>query len=154
MRGVTATSQSLVDSLKEYVIKSYTMKPNRVVIEVEASKVREVFVKLAEVLGKESFYLSTIEGTDFPEKKLIRIDYFINLFKLDTNLVLRAYLPRENPIIPSVIDLVPGALAGELETHDLLGIIFEGNTYLRRSFFVPEDISSKGIYPLRKDSGV
>jgi NADH-quinone oxidoreductase subunit C len=154
LREVMATSQSLVESLKEYVVKSYAMKPNRLVIEVEASKVREVFVKLAEVLGKESFYLATIEGTDLPEKKLIRIDYFVNLFKHDAYLVLRAYLPRENPVVPSVINLIPGALAGELETHDLLGVLFEGNTYLRRSFFVPEDISSKGIYPLRKDSGV
>jgi len=154
LRGVTATAQSLVDSLKEYVIKSYTMKPNRVVVEVEASKIRDIFVKLVEVLGKGSFYLATIEGTDLPEKNLIRIDYFINSFKHDTYLVLRAYMPRENPVIPSVIDLIPGALAGELETYDLLGIIFEGNTHLRRSFFVPEDVSSKGIYPLRKDSGV
>lgn len=145
---------NLVDLLGEYVTKSYTMKPNRVVIEVEASKLREVFAKLAEVLGKEALYLATIEGADLPERNLIRIDYFVNVFKHNTYLVLRAYLPRENPVVPSVIDLVPGALAGELETHDLLGILFEGNNYLRRSFFVPTDISSRGIYPLRKDSGV
>lgn len=148
------TDLNLADFLGGYIIKSYTMKPNRVVVEIEASKLREVFTKLNEVLGKEALYLATIEGTDLPEKNLIRIDYFVNVFKHNTYLVLRAYLPRENPVIPSVIDLVPGALAGELETHDLLGILFEGNTYLRRSFFVPEDVSSKGIYPLRKDSGV
>ncbi|MEM0025348.1 MAG: NADH-quinone oxidoreductase subunit C [Zestosphaera sp.] len=149
-----ATGLSPVDLLKEYMVKSYTMKPNRTVVEIEASKLREVFTKLVEALGREALYLATIEGTDFPEKNLIRIDYFINVFKHDTYLVLRAYLPRENPVIPSVIDLIPGALAGELETHDLLGILFEGNSYLRRSFFVPEDLSSKGVYPLRKDSGV
>lgn len=148
------TDLNLLDFLKEYVIKSYTMKPNRIVVEIEASKLREVLTKLTEVLGRESFYLSTIEGTDFPEKNTIRIDYFINIFKHNTYLVLRAYLPRENPVVPSIIDLVPGALAGELETHDLLGILFEGNNHLRRSFFVPEDVSSKGVYPLRKDSGV
>lgn len=148
------TDLNLVDFLKEYVINSYAMKPNRVVIEVEASKLREVFSKLSETLDGEAYYLATIEGTDFPEKNLIRIDYFVNVFRHNTYLVIRAYLPRENPIIPSVIDLVPGALAGELETHDLLGIIFDGNSYLRRSFFVPADVSSRDIYPLRKDSGV
>lgn len=147
-------SGDLVDFLKEYTIKSYVMKPNRVVIEIEASKLKEVFIKLFEVLGKEAFYLATIVGTDLPDKNQIRVDYYVNVLKNNTYLVLRAYLPRENPIIPSVIDLVPGALAGELETHDLLGVLFDGNNYLRRSFFVPEDVSSKGIYPLRKDSGV
>jgi len=146
--------QSLVDFLKGYAIKSYVMKPGRVVVEVEASRIRDVIVKLAEALGRDSFYLSTIEGTDFPERKLIRIDYFLNVFKHNAYLVLRAYLPREKPVIPSVIDLVPGALAGELETYDLLGVVFEGNPYLRRSFFVPVEVASRGVYPLRKDSGV
>ncbi|MGC8974894.1 MAG: NADH-quinone oxidoreductase subunit C [Thermoprotei archaeon] len=147
-------SLNLVDLLREYAVKSYIMKPNRLVIEIEAGKLREVFTKLTEVLGKEAFYLATIEGTDLPEKNLIRVDYFINVFKHNAYLVLRTYLPRENPVIPSVTDLIPGALAGELETYDLLGVLFNGNNHLRRSFFVSEDISSKGIYPLRKDSGV
>jgi NADH:ubiquinone oxidoreductase subunit C len=53
-----------------------------------------------------------------------------------------------------VIDIVPGALGGELEAYDLMGVTFEGNNRLRRGFLAPEDMVEKGIYPLRKDSGV
>lgn len=140
--------------LKEFTKSSYVMKPNRVVLEVDANKVREALARLAESVGWDSLYVATIEGTDIPEKGLIRLDYFVNVFKHNLYLVIRTYLPRDTPSIQTLVDLMPGALAGELETHDLLGVIFEGNTYTRRSFFVPEDVSSKGIYPLRKDSGV
>ncbi len=147
-------TQDLVELLSRYVTSSYVMKPERTVLEVEANRVRELFSKLVEAAGEDSLYLATIEGTDLPDKGLIRVDYFVNMFKRGTYVVVRTYLPRDGPVISSLIDLLPGALAGELETHDLLGVVFEGNPYLRRSFFVPEDVSSKGVYPLRKDSGV
>lgn len=145
---------NLSELLKEFTKSSYVMKPNRMVLEVEANRVREALARLVETVGEDSLYVATIEGTDLPEKGLIRLDYFINVFKHDLYLVVRTYLPRDAPVIQTLVDLMPGALAGELETHDLLGVIFEGNAYTRRSFFVPEDVSSKGIYPLRKDSGV
>lgn len=147
-------AQDLIELLSGYVASSYVMKPNRTVLEVESGRVNEFFSKLVEVAGEDSLYVATIEGTDLPDKGLIRVDYFINVFKRDMYIVVRTYLPRNEPVIPSLIDLLPGALAGELETHDLLGVVFEGNPYLRRSFFVPEDISSKEVYSLRKDSGV
>ncbi len=146
--------ESLQEVLKDYALSTYTMKPNRLVVEVKPENVKEVFSKLVKAYGTEGFYLSTIVGTDFPDKNLIRVDYFVNVFSVNSYVVLRTYIPRNDPRIPSLIDLVPGALAGELETYDLLGVVFEGNPYLRRSFFVPNDIAEKGIYPLRKDSGV
>jgi len=149
-----AVMESLQEVLKDYALSTYNMKPNRVVIEVKPENVREAFTKLVSVYGAEGLYLATIVGTDFPDKNLIRVDYFVNVFSVNTYVVLRTYIPRDDPRIPSLLDIVPGALAGELETYDLLGVVFEGNPYLRRSFFVPNDISEKGIYPLRKDSGV
>ncbi|MEM3948420.1 MAG: NADH-quinone oxidoreductase subunit C, partial [Zestosphaera sp.] len=121
---------------------------------VDSGSVRDLLTRLVSTVGEDSLYIATIEGTDLPEKGLIRLDYFINVFKHDLYVVVRTYLPRERPVIQTLIDLMPGALAGELEAHDLLGVLFEGNAYMRRSFFIPEDVSSKGIYPLRKDSGV
>ncbi|MEM1833075.1 MAG: NADH-quinone oxidoreductase subunit C [Desulfurococcaceae archaeon] len=45
-------------------------------------------------------------------------------------------------------------MSGECETHDLLGVVFKGNPYLKRGFFVPKDIVDLKEYPLRKDSKV
>ena len=56
-------------------------------------------------------------------------------------------LPRDNPRIPSVTGLWPGAEWMERETYDMFGIIFEGNRDLRR-IYMPPDYTS---FPLRKD---
>jgi Ni,Fe-hydrogenase III component G len=64
-------------------------------------------------------------------------------------LTIKAEVPRDNPKIASITDLIPGAAFTELEGTDLLGIIYEGNT-LSGHFLLPENWPD-GVYPLRKD---
>jgi NADH-quinone oxidoreductase subunit C len=56
-------------------------------------------------------------------------------------------MPREDPRIPTLTGLWPGAEWMERETYDMFGIIFEGNRDLRR-IYMPPDYTS---FPLRKD---
>jgi NADH-quinone oxidoreductase subunit C len=56
-------------------------------------------------------------------------------------------LPREDPRVPSVTGLWPGAEWMEREAYDMFGLIFEGNRDLRR-IYMPPDYTS---FPLRKD---
>ena len=56
-------------------------------------------------------------------------------------------LPRDDPRVPSLTGLWPGAEWMERETYDMFGIIFEGNRDLRR-IYMPPDYTS---FPLRKD---
>ena len=56
-------------------------------------------------------------------------------------------MPREDPRIPSLTGLWPGAEWLERETYDMFGIVFEGNRDLRR-IYMPPDYAS---FPLRKD---
>ena len=56
-------------------------------------------------------------------------------------------MPREDPRVPSLTGLWPGAEWMERETYDMFGIIFEGNRDLRR-IYMPPDYTS---FPLRKD---
>jgi len=152
-----ATAPSLpsrLDFLKDYVLKTYSMKPNRIIIEVDSKYVHKVFELFRERLGFPNFYISTIAGTDFPKENTIRVDYYVVVLPEEQTIVIRTYLPRDEPKIASIIDIVPGALAGECETYDLLGVYFEGNRFLKRAFFVPTDVVEKGIFPLRKDSKV
>lgn len=133
---------------------SGTVKPDSLVFGVDPSKVKEAIKKLKSSYGITGLYLSNIVGTDFQDKGIIRVDYFINIYSIDKYIVLRTFLSREDPRIESILDELPGALSAECETYDLLGVVFEGNPHLKRSFFVPTDIAEKGIFPLRKDSGV
>jgi NADH-quinone oxidoreductase subunit C len=61
--------------------------------------------------------------------------------------VIAEGLSRDDPRIPSVTFLWPGAEWLEREAYDMFGIIFEGNRDLRR-IFMPADYTS---FPLRKD---
>jgi NADH:ubiquinone oxidoreductase subunit C len=56
-------------------------------------------------------------------------------------------LSRDDPRVPSVTFLWPGAEWGEREAYDMFGIIFEGNRDLRRIYLQPDFQS----FPLRKD---
>jgi len=56
-------------------------------------------------------------------------------------------LSREDPRVPSVTFLWPGAEWGEREAFDMFGIVFEGNRDLRRIYMPPDYLA----YPLRKD---
>ncbi len=126
------------------------VKPNRRVYVFDPSLVRSIFQNLIRERGVEGFYISTIVGVDLKDKGVIRLDYFTVLLPEEETIVFRTTIPRENPVIDSIIDIVPGALSAELEIHDLLGVFFKGNEFLKRGFFAPRDIVESSVYPLRR----
>jgi len=66
-----------------------------------------------------------------------------------TVISVRIEVPREDPKIPSVHDLLPPAGIYERQIHDLFGIDFPGHPNLAR-IILNEDWPAKE-YPLRKD---
>ena len=56
-------------------------------------------------------------------------------------------LSREDPRVPSITFLWPGAEWAEREAYDMFGIDFEGNRDLRRIYMPPDYLA----FPLRKD---
>ncbi len=130
------------------------VKPHRPIYVFEPGKIRELFTKLIDLAGDEGFYVSTIVGTDLMKDGKVRLDYYVVFLPEEETIVFRTFLPRENPEIDSLLDIIPGVLSGECETYDLLGVVFKGNPALKRGFFVPKDVYEKGIYPLRKDAKV
>jgi NADH-quinone oxidoreductase subunit C len=63
---------------------------------------------------------------------------------------LRVQVPGDDPTVPSLVDLHPGADALEREVFDMFGIAFEGHPDLTR-ILMPEDWEG---HPLRKDYAV
>ena len=64
-------------------------------------------------------------------------------------LTLKTEVPKDNPKIQTITDIIPGATFHELEVTDLFGVNFEGNPL--KGHFVLPDNWPKGVYPLRKD---
>jgi NADH-quinone oxidoreductase subunit C len=84
----------------------------------------------------------------------LEVVYHLSSFRQRHRLVLKTVLPRwqggvegELPQLPSVSGLWSTAQWHEREVFDLMGIIFEGNTDLRR-ILCPQDWVG---HPLRKD---
>lgn len=61
--------------------------------------------------------------------------------------LVRTRIPRENPVVESVVDLYPGAAWHERETHEMFGIDFDRHPDLR-PLLLPPDFEGN---PLRKE---
>ncbi len=105
-------------------------------------------------------YLSNLSGVDWIERGYFEVVYHLYAMRRGERLVrgeasggplgplvLKVRTPREDPRVPSVTSLWPGALWQERETYDMLGIRFEGHPDLRRIYLWDE---FEG-HPLRKD---
>ena len=92
-------------------------------------------------------YLSSITGVDYlPEDQLEVVYHFFQLGG-GPALVLKTRTPREDPVLPSLTSLYPGAEFQEREIWDLFGVRFTGHPDLRR-ILLWEGFSG---HPLRKD---
>jgi len=91
-------------------------------------------------------FLSSLTGVDRLDS--FEVVYHIESIRLNmiTCLKVRVF-DRENPRVPSVYPVWPGADLQEREAYDLLGIYFEGHPDLRRIFLW----DGFAGYPLRKD---
>jgi Ni,Fe-hydrogenase III large subunit/Ni,Fe-hydrogenase III component G len=112
-------------------------------IEAKNGLQREVIKVLLDADQKTA--LVTITSLDLGEN--IGVYYHIRTSK--GYLTIKTEVTRGNPTTQTITDLIPGAAFIELESSDLLGIKFEGNS-LTGHFLLPENWP-EGIYPLRKD---
>lgn len=95
---------------------------------------------------------SDITAVDWYRHRRVRFELVANLVSMQHKRRLRVLvpLPDDEPVVPSVVSVWPGAGFAERETYDMYGIDFEGNPDLTR-ILMPDDWEG---YPLRKDFGV
>jgi NADH-quinone oxidoreductase subunit C len=135
----------------EDAIKEIGGHRGEVVVELERERLVEVCTWLRDHEAARFRLLASITGIDYlnyddrPER--LCADY--NLYSFDHNIRLRlkVRVTVEDPHIPSVTGVWPGANFPEREAYDFFGIRFDGHPNLVR-IQMPEDW--KG-YPQRKD---
>ncbi len=91
--------------------------------------------------------LSNESGVDYKAKGVIEVVYHLYSYAHRHTLVLKVDAPRDNPVIPTVEGVWKAANWLEREIYDLVGVVFEGHSDLRR-ILMPEDWIG---HPLRKD---
>jgi NADH-quinone oxidoreductase subunit D/NADH-quinone oxidoreductase subunit C/D len=92
-------------------------------------------------------YLSSVTGVDYLPEGKMEVAYHAYRTSGGGPLVFKAQVPRENPSVPSLVRVYPGADFQEREAWDLLGIRFDGHPDLRR-ILMWEGFEG---HPLRKD---
>ena len=106
-------------------------------------------LEFATMLRDELRYdlLSSVTGVDYLPDGRMEVVYHALQTAGGGPLVFKAQVPRENPVVPSLVPIYPGADFQEREAWDLLGIRFEGHPDLRR-ILMWEGFEG---FPLRKD---
>jgi len=126
---------------------SLQIADDEIVISSAATSLLRLIQFLKEDQNCKFNILIDICGVDYPEKDK-RFEIVYHFLSLSVNRRIRVKLMTdEEAKVPSIVDLFPSAGWYEREVYDLFGVIFSGNTDLRRLL---TDYGFKG-HPLRKD---
>lgn len=98
-------------------------------------------------LDGNGFAIDTITGVDWLEAGEMEVVYDFFHLTEPVHVAVSTRVPRENPELPTICRVYPGANWHERETHDFFGIRFLGHPDLS-PLLLPEDAS---YHPLRKD---
>lgn len=112
---------------------------------IRAGSLREIALFLRDELGYD--YLTNVTAVDWPDR--FEVVYHLYGIRSKSDL-LTLKVPcedKENPIVPSVVDIWKSADFQEREEFDLMGIRFEGHPNLKRIMMWD---GYEG-HPLRKD---
>ncbi len=102
---------------------------------------------LAGLKGMGFDYLNCVSSVDRIASGELEAVYNLSSLKEPTKVLVRVRVPREDPVIRSVVSLWSTADWHEREAYDLMGIRFDGHPDLRR-ILTSEDWVG---HPLRKD---
>ncbi|MBI4338526.1 MAG: NADH-quinone oxidoreductase subunit C [Chloroflexi bacterium] len=123
--------QALTALLQE-VLKDYHPQLGAVTDDVVVTLPRERLLEAARTLRDsprtDCDYLCCLSVVDYEE----RFEVVYHLFSIARRhrLALKVSVPYDDPRLPSVISLWPGADWHEREGHDLFGVVFEGHPNL------------------------
>jgi len=145
-----ALGNSFIDSKiyqKEVAVKKNLFKAIWIYVK------REAFRQAVEHMYKLQEYphLSIISSSDLGES--VELIYHFTIYYghhlQEVSLGLRISLPKNDLKIPTITDIIPGALFTERETQEMMGVEVIGIPDKRR-LFLPEDFP-EGVYPWRTD---
>lgn len=112
---------------------------------VHAERIIEVATYLRDTLGYS--FLSDIATVDYLDAGVFELVYLFFHPEGGSSLNIKVRVPREQPHVPALTPIWPGADFSEREAFDLFGIHFMGHPYLKRIYLWDE---FEG-HPMRKD---
>ncbi len=126
-------------------IRTAEVRQGEACVTIKADRNFEICRFIKEDLGYD--YLNCLSGVDWSAENEMEVVYNLSSVKQPGKITLRARVPRNEPVLRSVVPLWGTANWHEREAFDLFGIHFENHPDLRR-ILLPEDWVG---HPLRKD---
>jgi len=117
-------------------------RDRRFIVNIEKKDLERVMRRLMRM--NNYTHLSTITALEVNSE----IELIYHVAFTDALVSVKVRTSKDEPVLPSVVDLIPGAALYEREIHDLFGVEFEGNPDL--SPLLLPDGWPEGVYPLRK----
>ncbi|MCE4617420.1 MAG: NADH-quinone oxidoreductase subunit C [Desulfurococcales archaeon] len=113
----------------------------------------EQWEEAAKALASNGFdHVKTVTIVDYKARGVFEVAYHVSSF-LDTGLAkyiieLSTEIPRDNPVVKSLVGIWPSAEFLERESFEFFGVVFEGHPDLRPILLLDEVVAK---HPLRKD---
>ncbi len=105
-------------------------------------------VAVARIMDREGYFLEAISGVDWLDKQQLEVIYDYNrLGDSHCRVMVRTFIPRSEPVVPTIASVFPAADWHERETFDFYGVHFQDHPNLIR-ILLPEDAN---FHPLLKD---
>ena len=130
-------------------VKVDYLREKRLKVTTTPNNVKDLALFVRDELGFE--HISTVSGVDWIAKNELEIVYFVGSVKpgwVDFVVALSERVARDNPVVPTLVDVWLGADYNERETHEMFGINFQGHPN-QAHLLLPEDWND--LPPLRKD---
>ena len=146
--GLELIAQRVSDALGDEAVVGTMYYRGQATLEVAPAAVREVLGLLREDPEQRYDFLTSLHGCDYlPDEPRLGVHYQLLNRERVERLGVKTRLGIDEPELPSVVDLYPGADFQEREVYDMFGVVFSGHPDLRR-ILMPEDYEG---FPQRRD---
>lgn len=96
-------------------------------------------VPVGKIMDQEGYFLESIAGVDWLKENQLEVVYDFTCYdEVAYRVTVRTFIPRDNPVVPTLTGVTPAANWHERETYDFYGILFEDHPDLTR-ILLPED---------------
>ncbi len=146
--GLELIAQRVRDELGEDAVVGTVYHREQATLDVAPARVHDVLAHLRDHPDEPFDFLASLHGCDYlPDEPRLGVHYqLLNMHRVE-RLGVRTRVGPEDPHVPTVVDLYPGANFQEREVYDMFGVVFDGHPDMRR-ILMPEDYEG---YPQRRD---
>ncbi len=100
------------------------------------------------LMGRGYTFIPSVHGVDYyPDEPRLGVIYEMMDMREVDRITVKTRVSTEDPRVPTIMHLFPGANWPEREIYDMFGVVFDGHPDLRR-ILMPEDFEG---HPQRRD---